>query len=157
VTFAHAPITSRHLAFANLALLPLWPLAWTAPVARTGFLPFMAGEDMSILSGLGALWEADAALALLVALLALVLPYAKTLSLAAVHFGRLTPRALPALELLGKLAMADVFLVALTIVIVKGVGVGRVETAWGLWLFTFCILLSLALSMLTARRHARAQ
>lgn len=121
-------------------------------MVRTGFLPFLGAEDMSILSGLAALWQADPALSLLVGLLALALPYAKTLALAAVHLGRLPPRALPALELLGKLSMADVFLLALTIVVVKGVGVGRVETAWGLWLFAFCILASLALSILTARR-----
>lgn len=143
----------RPYVVANLALLALYPLAWSAPVARTGFLPFLPGEEISILSGLASLWEADRALALLVGLLALALPYAKTLALAAVHFGRLPPRALPALELLGKLSMADVFLLAMTIVIVKGVGVGRVETAWGLWLFAFCILLSLALSLITSRRH----
>ena len=43
--------------------------------------------------------------------------------------------------------MADVFLIALYIVVIKGMGIGRVETAWGLYLFTFCILLSLALSL----------
>lgn len=149
-------MTQRLVAIANLALLVLYPLAWIAPVARTGFLPFLGGEDVSILSGLGSLWEADPALALLVALLALALPYAKTLALAAVHIGRLSPRVLPALELLGKLSMADVFLLAMTIVIVKGVGVGRVETAWGLWLFAFCVLLSLILSLITSRRYRSA-
>ena len=54
--------------------------------------------------------------------------------------------------------MADVFLIALYIVIAKGVGVGRLETAWGLWLFTGCILAALAVSTLTerARRPADA-
>ncbi len=54
---------------------------------------------------------------------------------------------LPALHILGKLAMADVFLIALYVVVVKGVGLAHVETAWGLWLFTGCILGSLALTM----------
>ena len=62
-----------------------------------------------------------------------------------------SPRLLPALTLAGKLAMADVFLIALYIVVVKGVGMATVETAWGLYLFTACILGSLALSVLTAR------
>ena len=35
--------------------------------------------------------------------------------------------------------MADVFLIALYIVMVKGVGIGHVASAWGLWLFTFCV------------------
>jgi len=34
--------------------------------------------------------------------------------------------------------------------VVKGVGLGHVETAWGLYLFTGCILLSLALSITAA-------
>lgn len=46
--------------------------------------------------------------------------------------------------------MADVFLVALYIVLAKGVGHATVETAWGLWLFTGCILVSLALSRMGA-------
>ena len=47
--------------------------------------------------------------------------------------------------------MADVFLIALYIVVVKGVGLATVETAWGLYLFTGCILASLAISILTER------
>jgi hypothetical protein len=43
--------------------------------------------------------------------------------------------------------MADIFLIALYIVVGKGVGHATIETAWGLYLFTFCILASLALSM----------
>ena len=33
----------------------------------------------------------------------------------------------PAIAILGKLAMADIFLIALYVVLAKGVGVGRVE------------------------------
>ncbi|MEO0680914.1 MAG: paraquat-inducible protein A [Pseudomonadota bacterium] len=136
---------------ANLALLILFPVAWAAPLARTGFLPWFEGDAVSVLSGVAALWEADRVLAFLVALFGIALPYAKTLALAAVHAGGLGPRALPALELLGKLSMADVFLIALAIVIAKGVGVGRVEPAWGLHLFAACVLGSLAASIVTAR------
>jgi uncharacterized paraquat-inducible protein A len=53
---------------------------------------------------------------------------------------------------LGRLAMADIFLIAIYIVLVKGVGVGRVETAWGLYLFTLAVLASLVLSHMTERR-----
>ena len=56
------------------------------------------------------------------------------------HWNLLSPKTLPALEILGKLAMADVFLIALYIVIVKGAGYVTIETAWGLYLFTGCIL-----------------
>jgi paraquat-inducible protein A len=44
-----------------------------------------------------------------------------------------------------------VFLVALYVVVAKGVGIGRVETAWGLYAFTACILASIIISTLTTR------
>jgi len=56
---------------------------------------------------------------------------------------------LNAITLMGKLAMADIFLIALYIVLAKGVGVGRLETGWGLYAFTGCVLVSLACSYLT--------
>lgn len=130
----------------NLALLVLFPVAWAAPLLRAGLLPLFGLSEISVLTGLQALWDTDPALALLVGLLALVAPYAKTLGLALLDFGLLSPGALPALRLLSRLAMADVFLIALYIVLAKGTGIGTVQVAWGLYLFTACILLSLALA-----------
>ncbi|MEM6679766.1 MAG: paraquat-inducible protein A [Pseudomonadota bacterium] len=143
------------LAMANLALLLALPVAWTAPLARAGLLPFFEGKAVSVLSGLEDLWEADWLLAVLVALFAIVMPTAKTAALAAVHLGWLRRAALPMIELLGKLSMAEVFLLALYIVIVKGTGLGHVAPAWGLWLFTACVLAQMAISHLTARILAR--
>ena len=91
-------------------------------------------------------------LALLVTFLAIFAPYMKTIGLALIHFGMLRRRVLPVLEALGKLAMADVFLIALYVVIAKGIGLARIEIAWGLYLFTACVLASLAISHLTGRR-----
>jgi hypothetical protein len=51
--------------------------------------------------------------------------------------------------------MADVFLIAVYITLAKGLSVGRVETAWGLWLFTACVLASMAIGLFTAR-HVRS-
>ena len=53
---------------------------------------------------------------------------------------------------MGKLAMADIFLVALYIVIVKGVTLAKIEVAWGLYLFSACILISLGISLLMSRK-----
>lgn len=139
------------LIVANLALLVLFPIAWAAPLIRAGLLPLFKLNEISVLSGIVALWDEDILLAILVAFLALVAPYLKTLALAAVHFKWLTDRHLPLLAWLGKLAMADVFLIALYVVVIKGIGVGRVEIAWGLYLFTACILISLAVSLLSPR------
>ncbi len=143
------------LRLANLALLILFPISWTAPLLRAGLLPLFGLSEISVLSGLASLWETDLLLALVVALFALVAPMLKTLGLALIHFGKAPPRLLPAISLMGKLAMADIFLIAIYITLAKGIGVGRVETAWGLYLFTACILASLAISHLTtaSSRH----
>ncbi|MFN4201513.1 MAG: paraquat-inducible protein A [Tabrizicola sp.] len=132
--------------YLNLALLILFPVAWFAPLMRAAILPVFGMDEISVVSGLQSLWESDAALALLVTFLAVFAPYAKTIGLALLHFDLLSPRALPALEVLGKLAMADVFLIALYIVIVKGAGMVTVETAWGLYFFSGCILASILIS-----------
>ncbi|MBN9889794.1 paraquat-inducible protein A [Salipiger abyssi] len=137
---------------ANLALLLLYPVAWSAPLLRAGLLPLFGMEEISVLTGLRALWQSDLLLALLVAFFALAAPWLKTLALSLIQFGLLDRRALPAVTLLGKLAMADIFLIALYITLAKGIGVGRIETAWGLYLFTACILASLAISLIEARR-----
>ena len=139
------------LRIANLLLLILFPAAWFAPLLRAGILPFFDLDEISVVTGLQALWEKDVALALLVTFLAVFAPYMKTIGLALVQFRLASPRILGVLHALGRLAMADIFLIALYIVLAKGVGVGRIETAWGLYLFTFCILASLAISHLTER------
>ena len=138
--------------YGNLALLVLFPLAWFAPLMRAGLLPYFSLDEISVMSGLQAIWEKDVFLALLVTGFALFAPYLKTIGLALLHFGLLSPRALPALHVLGKLAMADIFLIAIYIVVAKGIGLGRLETGWGLYLFTGCILASLAISFATERR-----
>lgn len=136
----------------NLGLLVLYPAAWLAPLATAGMFPWLfEGSQISILGGVADLMEADVALAVLVALFAVVIPYAKTIALAAVHFYRVDPRHIPVIEVIGKLSMADVFLIALYIVMVKGVGVGSVATAWGLWLFTACVLVSIWVSWMTGK------
>lgn len=140
------------LRVANLALLILFPLSWFAPLLRAGLLPLFGLSEISVVSGLQSLWPADPILALIVTALALFAPMIKTIGVSLIHFGLLKRRLLPVLSWMGKLAMADVFLIALYVVIVKGIGVGRVETAWGLYLFTACILASIVISTLTARQ-----
>ena len=135
--------------YLNLALLILFPVAWFGPLLRAGLLPFFDLDAISVISGLQALWEKDVFLALLVTFFALFAPYMKTIGLALIHFRLASPRLMPALHLLGRLAMADIFLIALYIVLARGVGVGRVETDWGLYLFTFCILASMVIAHLT--------
>ncbi|MEM0924047.1 MAG: paraquat-inducible protein A [Pseudomonadota bacterium] len=133
----------------NLALLIAYPLAWLAPLATAGVLPWFSGDEITIAGGVIDLWEVDPALSLVVALLAVVVPWGKTAMLAAIHRGWRGP--IWVIEAIGKLSMADVFLIALYIVVVKGVGIGHVTPAWGLWLFTACVLASIWVSWRTAR------
>ena len=142
------------LRLANLALLVLFPVAWFAPLLRAGLLPLFGLSEISVITGLQSLWQTDVFLALLVTVFALFAPYLKTLGLALVQFGLLDNRVMPVLTVLGKLAMADIFLIALYITVAKGIGVGRIETAWGLYLFTACILASLAIGMLSKPQAA---
>ncbi|SIN95065.1 Paraquat-inducible protein A [Vannielia litorea] len=143
------------LKLANLALLVLFPVAWFAPLLRAGLLPLFGLSEISVISGLQELWSKDVFLALVVTAFALFAPYLKTLGLALLHFGLMHRKVLPALHVLGKLAMADIFLIALYIVVAKGIGLGRVEVAWGLYLFTACILASLGISFLTEKSRKR--
>ncbi len=141
--------------YLNLALLILYPVAWFAPLMRAGLLPLFGLSEISVISGLQSLWGSDVFLALVVTVFALFAPYLKTIGLALLHWGLLSRRALPALHIMGKLAMADIFLIALYITLSKGIGVGRIEVAWGLYLFTFCILASLWISWRTEQMPAK--
>jgi uncharacterized paraquat-inducible protein A len=132
--------------YLNLILLILFPIAWFAPLLRAALLPIFGMDEISVIIGLQSLWRTDPLLALIVTFLAIFAPYAKTIGLALLHWNLLSGKALPALEILGKLAMADVFLIAIYIVVVKGAGMVTVETAWGLYLFTGCILASILIA-----------
>ena len=140
------------LKLANLSLLILFPIAWFAPLLRAGLLPLFSLDEVSTITAVQALWEKNIFLALLVTVLAIFAPIIKVAATALIHFGLLSRKPLPTLEVLGKLAMADVFLVALYVVGAKGVGIGRIETAWGLYLFTACVLGSMLVTHLTKRR-----
>jgi len=140
------------LRLATLSLLILYPIAWFAPLLRAGLLPLFGLSEISVITGLQSLWESDVFLALLVTFFAVFAPYLKSIGLALVQWHLLDPRTLPALHILGKLAMADIFLIALYITLSKGIGLGTIEVAWGLYMFTACILTSMALGFITERR-----
>lgn len=136
----------------TLSLLILYPVAWFAPLMRAGLLPIFGLSEISVITGLQSLWGSDVILALMVTVFAIFAPYLKTIGLALVQWDLLDAKVQPVLQVLGKLAMADVFLIALYITLAKGIGYATIETAWGLYLFTGCILASIALSLWTARQ-----
>ena len=142
------------LALVSVLLLPV---AWQLPLF-TARVPFLWRQDVSVVGGLVELWRLDPVLAAVILLLAVVLPLLKGLAIAAIWYLVPAARAAAALrriEILGKLAMTELFLLAVVIVGLKGVGLGRIDIAWGLHLFVAAALLSLATSLLAARAVAR--
>ena len=135
----------------TLSLLILYPVAWFAPLMRAGLLPIFGLSEISVVTGLQSLWASDIPLALIVTFFAIFAPYLKTIGMALVQWGLLDRRALPALHILGKLAMADIFLIALYITLAKGISYATIETAWGLYMFTGCILAGITLGIATQR------
>jgi paraquat-inducible protein A len=95
-------------------------------------------------------------LTLVVTVFTLFAAYAKTIGLALLHWNLLNQKLLPALHILGKLAMADIFLIALYITLSKGIVIGLIETAWGLYLFTTCIVASFTVSLCNKRSEPKA-
>jgi paraquat-inducible protein A len=144
------------LRYTNLSLLILYPIAWFAPLLNAGLLPLFGLKEISLMSDLQSLWEIDLFIAFVEVVFALFAPYAKTISLALLHLNLLSKKLLPTLHILGKLAMADIFLIVLYITLSKGTEIGRIETAWGLYLFTACIIASLLVSLFSKQSETKA-
>ena len=142
--------------YVNLTLLILYPISWFSPLISAGLLPLFGISEITIVSGILTLWQDDPFLSLIVVLFALLLPMGKTLCKAAIDFGLAPKSWTHALAVLSRFAMADVFLIALYITAAKGIVVGRVETEWGLYLFTFCVLLSLLVSVISSSALSRS-
>lgn len=140
------------LKICNLLLLVLFPVSWFAPLMHAGILPLFGLSEITILSGLQSLWASDVILALVVTFFAIFTPLLKTWATALVQFGFLSEKAQPLLVVLSKFAMADIFLLAIYITVIKGIGFGRIEIGWGLYLFTFCVITSLAVSFFATQK-----
>ncbi|MFL5332909.1 MAG: paraquat-inducible protein A [Geminicoccaceae bacterium] len=126
----------------------LVPLTWWLPLFEAR-VPFLWRQRVSIASGLEELWRLDLLLCAVVFLFSVLTPLAKNAALVWVWYQAPlahAPRQLDRLAVLGKLAMTEVFLLAVIIVGIKGVGIGRVEVAWGLHAFVLIVVLSLAVS-----------
>lgn len=137
----------------TIALLVLFPVAWLAPLARARVLPLFEGSEISILRGVIELADSDIFLCIVVALFAMIIPYVKTVLLIGAQFGQLgkPEKWLKILGYMGKLSMADVFLIAMYVVAVKGVGIGEIVIEWGLYLFTALVFASMWATWATER------
>lgn len=139
------------------ALAVAFPVAWFAPLmtVRVRFAFWSEGTQLSIVSTLQAVWGEDAVLGLLMTFAAVVAPAVKVLGTALVLMRLLSPRAQGVLWHVGRLAMADVFLIAVYVALYRGISGGTLAFGWGLWLFTGCVLASLMLGALADRRPRR--
>lgn len=137
-----------------LALITLvgFPIAWIAPLAYAGInLPLFGTSEITILDGVVKLIESDLVLACIVVVFAILIPYTKTVFLIFIQYNQAKnpKRIIETLSSIGKWSMADVFLISLYIVIVKGVGIGKVEIAWGMYLFTLMVIFSMISTHIT--------
>ncbi len=142
----------------TIALLVLFPVAWLAPLAEAGFaMPLFGGEEISILGGVIELAKSDIFLCVIVSIFAILIPYVKAILLVGAQFGQLgnPKRWLKVLSAIGKLSMADVFLIAMYVVLIKGIGFGDIEIQWGLYLFTVLVLASIWVTWITERALKR--
>ena len=139
------------------ALAVAFPVAWFAPLmtVKVRFAFWSEGTVLTIASTLQAVWAEDAVLGLLLTFAAVVAPTVKVLGTALVLMRLLSPRVQGVLWHVGRLAMADVFLIAVYVALFRGISGGTLGFGWGLWLFTGCVLASLVLGALAERRPAR--
>ena len=138
----------------TVLLLIGFPIAWLAPLAKAGFaMPLFGGSEISILGGVIELANSDVFLCAIVGIFAILIPYAKTIILLGAQFGQLGSPSLwlKILTAMGKLSMADVFLIAMYVVMIKGIGFGDIEIQWGLYLFTALVLMSIWATWATDR------
>jgi paraquat-inducible protein A len=150
------PLADR-LALALTALLAVaFPVAWFAPLmtVKVRLVFWASGTEVTLISTLQALWADDAVLALVLSFLTLVAPMLKLLGTALILLGLLSRRVEGVLWLLGRLAMADVFLIVVYMALFKGLDGGTLRPGWGLWAYTGAVLGSLVLSLWLAMRDA---
>ena len=146
---ASARGADRLLGLFFLAVGVLLVAGWTLPIMTVRKLFFFA-ERISILEGIGVLWEeGNYFLFAVILVFSVLFPALKTLLALLLWYaadarGPRLHKALTWLETLGRWSMLDVFVVALTIVAIQVSIVSDVATHAGLYVFTAAVVLSMA-------------
>jgi paraquat-inducible protein A len=138
--------------------LIILPVTWWMPLFHTELLVFIE-NDVSVIGAAQSLVEIDWFLCAVVVLFGMIVPVGKLLGLLVAWTmlpGERGRRWISALNKIGKFSMLDVFLIAITIVGLKGVGLGKVEIAPGLYAFSGVVLMILGLSFWMERLASRA-
>ena len=118
-------------------------------------------NTFSILTGIQALWvEKYYLLAIVIAAFSIVFPIIKLASLILIWFlplsKELRQRILTWLEILGKWSMLDVFVVAVTIVVVKLGVIASAQPQTGLYCFALAIITSMAVTAWISFLHKKS-
>lgn len=134
-------------------VLAALPIAWFAPLfsLKVKYRFWADATDFSVISTLQILWKDDPFIALLVSFFALFFPVLKLIGIITIEAGLLSERLKPGLDLMGRFAMADVFLIALAIAMVKGLDGGDLTVLWGFWAFSGLIITSILIGFLSKR------
>jgi paraquat-inducible protein A len=128
--------------------LLILPITWWMPLFRTELLVFLE-NDVTILGAVQSLADIDLFLCAIVILFGMMVPVVKLMASLYVWFVLAPDPARRWIGYLGKVSkfsMLDVFLIAVTIVGLKGVGLGKVEVEYGLYAFAGVVLAILLLS-----------
>lgn len=139
-----------------LALIAL-PFTWYLPLFRTELLVFLDNE-VTVIGAARTLLKADLLLFAIIVLFGMVVPVAKLAGL--IYAWAIVPREagrawIGGLNKISKFSMLDIFLIAVTIIGLKGVGLGKVEIGYGLYAFAGVVLMILALSFWADRISCR--
>ena len=147
----------KAVAIANAATVLILPVTWFLPLLKSSAFLFIKSE-ISIVSGAMELYESDIFLFLVIVVFAMIMPLVKSMLYVWIWFGNISEHM--GMLWLGaaaaKLSMTDVFLLALAIIGVKGLGVGSIEALAGLYVFAAVVIVSSLISIYTDAMVKRA-
>jgi len=138
------------------------PITWHLPLFRTELLVFLENE-VTLLGAATTLAETDLFLCAIVVLFGMVIPFVKLTALLYSWFAMPQRKAqlwIDFISKLSKFSMLDVMLIAIVIVGLKGVGMGKVKVEYGLYAYAIVVLIVLLLSswmQVAAGRNASGQ
>ncbi|MCX7347171.1 MAG: paraquat-inducible protein A [Alphaproteobacteria bacterium] len=124
------------------------PISWHLPLFRTELLVFLENE-VTLLGAVITLAETDLFLCAIVVLFGMAIPFMKLLALLYAWFALPQARAqswINTISKISKFSMLDVMLIAIVIVGLKGVGMGKVTVEYGLYAYASVVIFALLLS-----------
>jgi paraquat-inducible protein A len=139
-------------------LLVALPVSWFLPLFRTQVAVFFKNE-VSVIGAVQSLYDTDLAICAIVVAFGMVIPMAKLAAYLVAWLALPVERSrswIKFLARISKFSMLDIFLIAVTIVGFKGVGLGKVTVEYGLYVFAGLVIAIVFLSFMIQSQAARA-